>query len=251
MKIKRTAALLLSVSMMMGLATTANATNNQVGESEHLDSKPVYAITDEVVIIDSVEYEIHNNSIEYEGRTYVIEEGDTLVSYDEHGQQTILCLPLESNKVTDPEEIARLNASVAALERIKEWERAIPSTSRPLPYTANVPEGQYLTRSPAFDVVYSARYQPVIVLELKNFPLFADRRFHVTFYVCDMFGDWASKTISEQDFLFDDDCRFEVASSARYGVMNITNLYGNPSPSYTYTISRSNLLPMNEGGDLT
>lgn len=131
MKIKRTAALLLSVSMMMGLATTANATNNQVGESEHLDSKPV------------------------------------------------------------------------------------------------------------------------IVLELKNFPLFEDRRFHVTFYVCDMFGDWASKTISEQDFLFDNDCRFEVASSARYGVMNITNLYGNPSPSYTYTISRSNLLPMNEGGDLT
>ncbi len=227
MKFKKIFTMILSISMMLSFSTIASAAELQ----------PEYAITDEVVIIDSIPYEINNNTIQYNGLTYTVEEDYTLSRYDE-GDKVIFVLPVEQNRVTDPEEIARLNAAVAELKN-KTSPYSIPSDSISLPYSADVPEGQWNTITPAFDIIVS-QFAYITNLKLTNFPLFADRRFDIRFSVCDITGEWTTIRTLSQDFLFNNTCRYENASSTRYGIFAITNLYGDPSPSYTYNIYLSN-----------
>lgn len=63
--------------------------------------KKIFAITDEVVVINSVPYKIHDNTIPYNGETYKVEENYTLSKYDENGKKIIYILPVEQNRVPD------------------------------------------------------------------------------------------------------------------------------------------------------
>lgn len=79
------------------------------------------------------------------------------------------------------------------------------------------------------------------LIKLTDFPLFADRRFHIIFSTCDPVGTWTSVTIPMHDFLYDAEIPFLNFSSMRYGRFAITNLYADPSPSYTYNIFLSKI----------
>ena len=194
------------------------------------NTQPMYAITDDVVIIDSVSYEIVDNTIQYDGKTYMIKDY-TLITYDEKGDPVYFVLPVEQNKVSDPMELAALNATIGKGNSLT---RDIPSYAEELPYTADVPEGQWYTMTPAVRIPLNPFY-PGINLQLSDFPLFADERFSIIYSCCDSLGNWYSTQV-EQDFFFDKRVRFENASHIEYGVFSITNLYGNPSPKYTYSI---------------
>lgn len=227
---KKIFAILFSISCLMNFQTVDVAA----------ESQPEFAITDEFVIINSVSYKIHNNTIQYNGETYEVEENYTLSKYDENGRKIICILPVEQNRVTDPVEIAQLNAAVAELEENSTSAYSFPSSHVSLPYSANVPKGQYMTITPAFKMIES-QFSYKTKLKLTNFPLLADRRFHIIFSTCDPTGNWTSVTIPMHDFLVDNVIAYQNLSSMRYGRFSITNLYGDPSPSYTYKIYLSNL----------
>lgn len=227
MKIKRILVILLAVIMSTSFCIVTQAT----------ESRPQFAITDDTVIIDYVSYQIIDNSIEFNGTTYTI-VNYKLISYDDAGQPTILFIPIEQNKVTDPVRIAELNASIGIQSPS---QREIPSNPVNLPYSDSVPTGQYMTQTPAFNAIVSNFYY-YTNLQLSNFPLFADRRFLVVYSFCGPDGVWHSD-YTEQDFLYlvGGTLKIQNLSSYRYGRFHMTNLYGDPSPSYSYSIYLSNI----------
>lgn len=199
---------------------------------------PAYEITDEYVRIDYVVYEIKNNTIKYNGKTYEIMDY-ALVSYEEDGTPIVLVLPVEQNKVTDPKEIEELNKITE-----NDLTRALPSSYVNLPYTASVSQGQWMNITPAFKMIQGKFYYYTI-LKIHEVQLFGDRRFAVKFTYCTSTGDWYDhEFINEWDVpLISNTIKFENLSCMAYGRMAITNLYGDPSPSYKYTISLDNPIP--------
>lgn len=216
---KKMISLMLVLSLAVGICPAAFATEEQ----------PRCAITDEAVIIDYVEYEIVDNTIQYEGKTYEIHDS-LLVTYDEDGP-VYFALPLEENKVTDPEQIAMLNAAIGETNSLS---RDIPSDPVNLPYTASVAKGDYLTVTPAFNVI-NGSFQYSTNLAVSGLPWGADGRYYVIFAMCDILGNWYTEDI-RHNFVLDPDVKFQNYSSTRYGMFTITNLYEDPSPAYTYRI---------------
>lgn len=226
---KKLLSLLLAITLIL-------STNTFIYANE----TPVYEITDEYVRIDYVVYEIENGTIQYNGRIYEVVDY-ALVSYEEDGTPILLVLPVEQNKVTDPEEIEELNE---AIESENVMTRDLPSSYVNLPYTASIPEGQWMNITPAFKMIQGQFYYYTI-LKIHDVQLFGDRRFAVKFTYCTPTGDWYDhEFINEWDVpLIFNTIKFENLSCMTYGRMAITNLYGNPSPSYKYTVSLDNPIP--------
>lgn len=113
-----------------------------------------------------------------------------------------------------------------------------------LPYTASVSQGQWMNITPAFKMIQGKFYYHTI-LKIHEVQLFGDRRFAVKFTYCTSTGDWYDhEFINEWDVpLISNTIKFENLSCMAYGRMAITNLYGDPSPPYKYTISLDNPIP--------
>ncbi len=224
---KKLLSLLLIITLSLG-------TNTFICASEI----SAYEITEEYVRIDYVEYEIKDNAVQYNGRTYEIVDY-SLISYEEDGTPIILVLPVEQNRITDPEQIAELNAIT---QPTRGMSRALPTSYVTLPYTKDVPKGQWMETTPYFKMI-EARFYYYTIIDFYNFPLFADKRFAVKFMFCSSDGEWYDhQFLSEwRPTLFDSEIKYKNTSDMKYGVIGITNLYGNPSPSYTYTIRLTNL----------
>lgn len=219
---KRIISLALVLALAVGICPLAFA-------SEEL---PRCAITDEAVIIDYVEYKIVNNTIRYEGKTYEIHDS-VLVTYDEDGP-VYFVLPLEENEVTDPERIAELNASIGKSVSLS---RAIPENPVDLPYTASVAKGDYLTVTPAFNVTsfqYSTNLK-ISGLPINTDPEYPIGKFYIIYSMCDVTGKWHQYQ-ETKNFSKDPTMKIANYSGIRYGMFTITNLYGNPSPAYSYSV---------------
>lgn len=214
--------LALTLAMMLNLTA--------IGASA--SSLPEYAVTENTVIIDHTPYPIVNNTVQYDGYTFQLEDY-SLVRYEEDGTRVCFLLPVEQNKVTDSSEIARLNASVG----VGAVGRAVPSNPLSTPPSGSVAQGNSHFITPAFNNCYPTFYY-YTSLKLFNFPLISDRRFQIIFYVCNSTGTWFHETVT-QDFLYRNTVRFINASSNTYGQFHITNLYGNPSPAYKYEVKRT------------
>ena len=198
--------------------------------------QPRFAITDEAVIIDYVAYEIVDNTIEYNGKTYEI-DNYMLVRHDDIGNPIYFPLPVEQAKVTDLAQLAELNASIGMGEP---QNRATPSNPVSLPYTANVSKGDIYVISPDFIIKPGSAYYAFTNLELSNFSFGADKNFYIIFSACDAVGDWYSYDI-RYDFSLDRNLKFENYTHFIYGRFSITNLNDNPSPSYSYKIYLSEI----------
>lgn len=215
------------VSLMLVLALAVGAFPAVFAAEE----QPRYAITEEVVIIDYVKYEIVDNTIQYEGKTYEIDDYK-LITYDDNNDPIYFVLPVEQARVTDPEQIAILNAAIGKTDSLA---RAVPSSPVDLPYTANVAKGDYLTVTPAFNIINNSRFQRSTNLSLSNLPLSSDGRYYIIFSTCDVTGTWTSHEF-HRNFLGDPILKIANSSSMAYGMFTITNLYDDPSPAYTYTV---------------
>lgn len=194
------------------------------------DSTPQYAITEENVIIDYVEYEIIDNTIFYEGKTYELIDY-TLVAHDEKGK-ILLVLPIEENRIKDPARIKALNDKVRGVEGS---EKSIPSNPEDLPYTDSVSEGQWNVETPAFNLIDGEFYR-VTNLKLSEFSN-NEKEFSVGFMYGTISGNWYEHDYdSNYDFGNNNTARYLNATGMRYGLFYLANLYGDPSPSYTYRI---------------
>lgn len=194
---------------------------------------PEFAITDDVVIIQHVPYKIFSNTIQYDGKTYEI-KGSVLVTYDEEGP-IYLILPVEQNKVTDPKEIARLNATIGQ----PNLSTHNTSSVLDLPYSAEVPAGTRTLTTPNFNII-SGQYSYVTALKLSGFTLFADRRFNVTFSYNNVIGEWTTVDLGEVDFLFRNPLRLQNFTSMQYGHFVLESLCPNTPPAYTYEVYKTN-----------
>ena len=190
---------------------------------------PAYAITDSVVIINYVPYKINDNKIIYNGLNYEIED-NLLVSYDDD-ILTLFVLPIEENKITDPQKITELNASIS---ESSSNTRATTSTVT-IPYQANVPLGQWQTVTPTF-YLNGSGYNYLTYLKLNNFSSASDRKFLIIAAVKSADGTWSSGQIEHTFVAPFNAVRFQNDSGMTHGRFTITNLYGDPSPSYTYRI---------------
>ena len=226
---KKIAAMVLAITLIFG-------TNTFIYAAEI----PAYEITDTYVRIDYKVYQIEDNTIQYNGRVYEIIDY-ALVSQEDDGTPIVLVLPVEQNKITDPERIAELNESIKHDNSVT---RDVPSSYVNLPYTASIPEGQWMNITPAFKML-NAKFYYFTTLKLYDFPLFADKRFAVKFTYCTPLGDWYDHAyINEWNFtLLNNTIKYENLSVMAYGRMAITNLYADPSPSYTFTITLANPIP--------
>lgn len=222
--LKKSLSLLLTITLLFG-------TNTFIYASEI----PAYEITDEYVRIDYKVYEIEDGTIQYNGRTYEIVD-TILVSYEEDGTPLLFILPVEQNKVTDKNEIEQLNQMVEG----EGLTREIPDYAVNLPYTGNVPKGQWLEQTPAFNLI-NVTYYYCTNIELYNFPIFAEKEFQVIFSYCTATGEWYSYTYRHTFGIFDNNLKIQNLTTMRYGMFILTNLYGDPSPSYSYDIFLSNL----------
>ena len=183
------------------------------------------------MIIDYVAYQIVNNTIQYEGKTYEIVDYDKLITYD-NNEPVYFILPVEQTRITDPEQLAMLNAAIG---KTGPSTRAVPSNPVNLPYMASVAKGDYLTVTPEFYINSSSRFHRSINLLLSDLPLSSDGRFYVILSVCDVTGEWTSHEF-RQNFLLDPLLKIANFSSMAYGRFVITDLYDDPSPAYTYSI---------------
>lgn len=231
MKIKKISALLLVAVIFVNLCATVYAA----------EPLPEFAITDDVVIIQYVPYEISDNTIQYDGKTYEIKDS-VLVTYDDEGP-IYLILPVEQNKVTDPEEIEKLNAAVGQSNRPG---RAVPENPVDLPYSASVPKGQWGVITPAFKTIeqkfsYYTNLKITGLPFILPFPLPGNNtgEFSIILATCDLTGTW-TKITQTHDFAHDGDTvKWINASDTNYGIISITNLYGDPSPAYDYQVYKS------------
>lgn len=187
---------------------------------------PAYAITDNVVIINHIPYEINNNKILYNGLNYEIED-NLLVSYDDN-ILTLFVLPFKENIVTNPFEIARLNASISISSNST---RVLNVT---IPYQADVPSGQWQTITPTF-ALNGSGYNYLTYLKLNNFSS-NDRTFLIIAAVKSSDGTWSSGSKQHTFVAPFNAVRFQNDSTMTHGRFTMTNLYGDPSPSYTYRI---------------
>lgn len=200
------------------------------------EAQPVYEITDEYVFIDSVAYEIVDNTIEYDNMTYEL-QGYTLVAYEDDGSQIRLVLPVEQNEVTDPVKLAKINVM---FEESNLPGRKIPSNPVDLPYSETVPEGEWYTETPFFNMIVGKFYN-FTYLTFKGLPS-SEKKFSIGFMYLDMYG----KVYEDSDKFFPEYnlgslnyLKIKNLSTMRYGVFQMGNLYG--ESSYTYTISLKNL----------
>lgn len=222
MKNKKFYAILLSMTIALsnvGIVSSAKET------------QPVYDITDEYIVIDSVPYEIVDNTIQYNGMIFEL-QGYTLVSYDDDGSAILLILPIEQNKVTDPTEIARLNSEVI---RNDLQNRSIPSNPKSLPYSADVAKGKASITTPYVEINPSG-FNYYTVLDIYDISTI-DRVFSVYFSSGDVLGNWYS-TKDYVDYNFSKKLKIINLSVTRYGIFDIDS--PSSKPSYTYEISLSN-----------
>ena len=222
---RRIACIILTVLMLLEFGQSALA-NSLI---------PRYAVTDSSVVIDYVVYPIYDNTITYNGKLYYVNDA-VLVHYDANNDPVYLILPVEENRVTDETMLSKLNAAIGV-----SCADAIPSTTVSLPYTSSVQTGENVYMTPAFDVITGSQFYQYTKLKLTDFPLLADKRFKIIYTVWDEYGGWNYSEL-DQDFFWIHTARFQNLSSNRYGMFIITNLYGSPSPSYTYNIFLSNNL---------
>lgn len=224
MKIKKMSALLLVVVMVINLCATVYAA----------DPLPEFAITDDVVVIEYVPYEISDGTIQYNGKTYEVKDS-FLVTYDEEGP-IYLILPVEQNRVTNPAKIKELNASANAQAQ---FAQSIYPSLTSLPYSAKVPAGTRTLTTPNFSIVESG-FAYVTCLKLSGFALFADRRFDVTFNYNNAIGEWTTVNVGEVDFLTRNPLRFQNFSNVEYGHFILKSICPNTPPAYTYEVYKSN-----------
>ena len=145
-------------------------------------------------------------------------------------------LPIEQNRVTDPSKLIKLQA-VNNSKSLSDYH-GFPTDYVLLPYSQNIPTGSTTVTTPFFEIINGQFYYRT-KLTLSDFPWFTDRRFEVTFYVCEVDGNWYSSTIT-QDFFYNNTIKFQNSSSYCYGIFEITHQYGT-APSYKYNISLANL----------
>ena len=99
-----------------------------------------------------------------------------------------------------------------------------------------MPQGQYLTQTPAFSISGVGNFN-YIYLKLYNFPLLADKNFSIGYSWRSHTGTWYSYGAQQQhDFSLINFMKFNCYTDCAYGMFFITNLYGNPSPSYSYMV---------------
>lgn len=192
-------------------------------------------ITNDYVVIDGAKYDVVDNKVEYNGNVYEISNG-RLERFDKEGNLIILALPTKDNMITDPQVIEELNKRFNSESALN---LGIPTEYKTLPYGDDVPEGQWNTITPIFQIPTYPFYYG-INLELSKLPLFSDKRFQIIYSFCDSLGQWYSET-ENYSFALSNRIRFENNSAIRYGYFSITNLYDNPSPSYRYDIYMSEL----------
>lgn len=226
MLLRRFITLLLVAILALNLSTVTSA----------IDEFPQYAITDTHVIIDHVLYEIIDNSIQYEGKKFMVEER-TLVSYDENGQQTILFVPTEDKIIKDPILLAKLNAALGVTGLVT---RGLPSIPIDLPYSAYVPEGQWYVETPCFNLIQGVYYRRV-ELKFTGLSIFDSRNFLVYGLFYNAATDsWYSerREVTIGVTSLDNSLSFIDSSASNACMFTMTNLYGNPSPSYTYNVEK-------------
>lgn len=194
-------------------------------------ANPLFFIGDDYVIIEGDKYPIENEMVAYNGKKYVLK--DFCLICDETDQLSVVVLPVEQNKITNPVLIAQLNASIG---KGLNSSRAIPGSYVNLPYSASVPLGQYSALTPAF---YMPNAKPGgINLSLSGFnPSSADKRFNILYTYCDQLGNWYSNGNITVNFGVTAVVNYGWLSTMTYGQFALTNLYANPSPSYTYSIN--------------
>lgn len=197
------------------------------------EEQPIYEITDEYVMIDSVKYELIDNTIQYNGNIYEL-QGSTLVTYDEKGP-IYLILPVEQNVIKDPKLIEKFYNT---LENKNMLRGEIPSNPVSLPYSAEVPEGQWYTETPFFEIIVDDFYR-CTELTISNFST-NETLFSLYFMYIDYRGVLVGdRFVTEFDFNRPgNSARFVNLSTSRYGLFQFSNLYG--ESSFTYTISLSN-----------
>ena len=179
---------LLALTLVLGIQTTARAAE---------ETTPAFAITEEAVIIDHVPYAIENGAIQYEGKTYEVQEDDTLISYDKDGLAELLVLPINVKEVTEPEKIAELNAALSQAQRNNFFSRFFRSTltrnisAIDLPYSENVVKGALIAVTPVFNVI-STEYHYATHLKVYGLSLLDDPNFKVAYYIrsSDNDGPW-------------------------------------------------------------
>lgn len=232
MKIKKIPALLLTIVMVMNLCATVYAA----------DPLPQFAITDDVVVIEYVPYKISDGKIQFNNRTYEVKDS-FLVTYDDEGP-IYLILPVEQNRVTDPEEIAKLNAMAGLGNQLG---RAVPENAIDLPYSASVPKGKWDVITPTFKVI-EQQYSYYLNLKITGLPFIPPKPlpgsnigvFNITLATCDKTGTWTRIDAEKVDFGHGSDTlKLINGSNTNFGFISITNLYGNPSPAYNYQVFKS------------
>ena len=217
---------LLALTLVLGIQTTARAAE---------ETTPAFAITEEAVIIDHVPYAIENGTIQYEGKTYEVQEDGVLATYDENGEESALLLPTEQYWVSDPERIAELDAAVANSNRRK-MSRGIVYGS--LPFEGRIPAGfRNKVMTAAFNIIDTC-FERAIVVELSGFALFADKNFEIIFSTGDGRGSWQEARVIGSDLLKIRRMKaaFENFSTHTYGVFTINYLGDKSNPAYDYRV---------------
>lgn len=235
-KMKMIMSLALVCSMVFSMNAVVFAEEqtslNQEMITDEFSGQSMYEITDEFVVIDYISYPINNNCIVYEGVTYEV-EGFNLVSHGEGDAITVLLLPVEETRITDENLIKLLNEELL--------RNSLLRSNVTLPYSANVSSGQWYTETPVFNMI-TDQYYRYTNLTLTNFSAFANKEFSIGFVYGDSYGNWYThSTNTYYNFGQDSSIKYLNFSSMRYGKFYIASLYGDPSPSYTYTISFSQL----------
>lgn len=187
------------------------------------EEQPAFEVTDDHVVIDSVSYELVNNTIQYDGMTFEL-RGYSLYAIDTDGSLVVMVLPVEQNRVTDPEEIAKLNAGLKAT-------KDVPSNPESLPYSADVKKGTSSVTSPYFEINPSKYYYYTMLSISDTSP--KTNTFSAYFKFYDMFGNWYADE-EHVDWNFSKPLKFLNMSTTRYGYMRIES--PSSKPSYTYKV---------------
>ncbi len=109
-----------------------------------------------------------------------------------------------------------------------------------LPYSTYVPQGQWYVETPCFNLIQGVYYRRVEP-EFTGLSIFDSREFLVLglFYnaATDLWYNERCKVTIGVTSL-DNSLTFIDSSASNACMFTMTNLYGNPSPSYTYSIEK-------------
>lgn len=191
------------------------------------EEQPVFEVTEDHVVINSVSYELVDNTIQYDGMTFEL-KGYSLYSIDTDGSLIVMVLPVEQNRVMDPKEIAQLNADLKGT-------KAIPSNPESLPYSADVKKGTSSVTTPYFEINPS-KFNYYTVLAISDTSP-KTNTFSAYFKFYDMLGNWYSDE-EHIDWNFSKPLKFLNMSTTRYGYLKIES--PSTKPSYTYEVYLSN-----------